>query len=182
MNACDESSILGQMVERIITPAVMGIDPGLQGAIGFLALDRSHAEVHPLPVIDGEIDVMTLSGVVAEARSRLDVRFCLIEQAMVLPTQGSVSGFTIGKNYGRLLTFLEMAVLPFEEIRPSKWKKMMFGAVKYESKKEMKQAAVLHARKLFPQLASELKLTKDGLSEALLLAEVARGQIVGVER
>ena len=76
------------------------------------------------------------------------------------------------------MTSIEFLGIPFEEIRPAVWKKRFFGGVKYE-KNAIKEVAVMRARHLFPELAPKLLLSKDGLSEALLIAETARKQFFG---
>ena len=156
----------------------VGVDPGQQGAIAFVTSDRSLLSTHMLPMLDKRVDIWALKNIIDEARQDRIVGLCMIEQAIVLPKQGSVSGFSMGANYGRLMTSIEFFGLPFEEIRPAVWKKRFFGSVKYE-KNAIKQVAVMRARHLFPELAPKLLLSKDGLSEALLIAETARRQFYG---
>lgn len=156
----------------------MGIDPGMAGAIAVITPDRSLLSVEMMPILNGTIDTLGFKALVDEYRQQGTFALCMIEKAIVLPNQGSVSGFTMGNNYGRVIAVLEMMGIPFEEIRPLAWKKRMFGSVKYE-KNKIKEVAVMRARQLFPELAPKLLKSKDGLSEALLVAETGRRQFYG---
>lgn len=156
----------------------MGIDPGKAGAIAFITPDRSLLSVEMMPTLNGTIDTFGFKTLVEAHQENRTLALCMIEKAIVLPKQGSVSGFTMGNNYGRLIAILELMGIPLEEIRPLNWKKRMFGSVKYE-KNQLKEVAVMRARQLFPELAPKLLKSKDGLSEALLIAETGRRQFYG---
>ena len=57
-------------------------------------------------------------------------------------------------------------------VTPQKWKK--FFLIGGGERKQLKEKAVFKARELFPQLINVLLKSKDGRSEALLIAEYAR--------
>lgn len=160
--------------------AVVGVDPGLQGAIAFVRLDMGDASVHDLPVLDRKIDIFALSEMLEQVRERFDLRLCLIESAMILPRQNAISGLTVGRNYGRLAGCIELARVPLQEVTPATWKRQLFGVKKTGvDRKAIKEAAISKARMMFPHLAHSLLKSKDGRAEALLLAELARQRLVG---
>lgn len=164
--------------------AVIGVDPGKEGAIALLSLDLGHAETHDLPFLGERLDLEAMKVLHAAFCERFDLRRCLIELVMILPQQGGTSGLTMGRNYGELICFLKMVGLSVEEISPSAWKKRMFGMTRRAkdepkpTKAQIKAVSVQRARALFPQLAPELKSSKDGRAEALLIAEVCRRNLV----
>jgi crossover junction endodeoxyribonuclease RuvC len=151
----------------------IGIDPGLSGGIAAINPSVHAVLAHPMPVLAGAIDTLGLRLLLATFRATAPIRFCAIERAVPMPGQGVVSMFTIGRNYGALLTTLELEGVPFEEVMASTWKKEVIGvAGRRADKREIKEKAFLAARRMFPTV--ELKQSKDGIYESLLIAEAGR--------
>lgn len=69
-------------------------------------------------------------------------------------------------NYGILIGLLKAYSIPYEEIESSKWKK----AFKLTKDKKL---SIAMAKQLYPELTDTIK-QKDGLAEALLIAEYGR--------
>jgi len=181
----------------------IGIDPGRRGAIAAMRSDHSEFRILKMPMLEKAVDTVEirqfLTGIIATG----NVRHAILEKAQVMPSQGAISGFTYGRNYGVLLTCLEFMGIPFTETSPSKWKLAIIGAaaapsptiktsktdsfpdldviasksVKASHKKVIKELAILTARRMFPA-AGPFTKTEDGPAEAILMAEAARRLIL----
>lgn len=149
-----------------------GIDPGLDGGLAVIYSDQNTVAIPMLTIGTGKrtLDSSEIYYLLKDP----PITFCLIEQQQVMPKQGSVSGFTIGKNYGILLGILSALRIPFQEIRAKAWQKAMFVGRTRRGKGD----SIALAQQLFPEaslLATERsKKPHDGMAEALLLAELAR--------
>lgn len=141
--------------------AFIGIDPGADGALAAL-LPGGDARVVPFSK-DAYVDeVAGLSGLVG---------LCMLEHVGAMPGQGVVSTFRFGENFGWIQGLLDAEDVPYELVRPQKWKRE-FGCT------SDKNTSIEVARRLFPSvdLRRTPRCTKphDGIAEALLLAEYAR--------
>lgn len=150
----------------------IGIDPGKQGAIACLDDKKITitATIDDIPTIGKLYDINGVYEILKKATA-LEISFCVIEKQQVMPKQGSVSGFTIGFGYGILIGILKALEIPFQEVRPSVWKKT-FSLTKDKSK------SITTAQSLFPNLADQFVTKRgralDGRAEAILLAEYAK--------
>jgi crossover junction endodeoxyribonuclease RuvC len=147
---------------------IVGIDPGLTGAVAVLTTDGSLEGLYDVPTLTlrtsrgtrQEYDVPGLVGLLAPyTGSQTHV---VIEEAQAMPGQGTRSMFTIGLGMGIWLGVLAVLQLPYSRVRPQIWKKA-FGLGKD------KKASRLKAMQLYP--AADLRLRKHhGRAEAVLLA------------
>ena len=171
----------------------LGIDPGSKGALAALRSDLSEQRILKMPMLDKAIDTVEVRAFLEGLKQCGDVRHALLEKSQVMPSQGAVSGFTYGRNYGVLLTCLEFLDIPFTETSPSKWKLAVIGAAaagpsakkkgdaddgkgdggRSAHKRAVKALAVLTARRMFPS-AGPFLMSQDGPAEAMLMAEAAR--------
>jgi crossover junction endodeoxyribonuclease RuvC len=147
---------------------IIGIDPGLSGAVAALAPDGTLQALCDTPTLTlrtsrggrQEYDVpgmVALLGPYAGIQTRV-----IIEEAQAMPGQGTRSMFTIGLGMGVWLGILGALGLAYTRVRPAVWKRAM-GLGKD------KEASRLRAQQLFPQ--ADLRRKKDhGRAEALLLA------------
>ena len=91
-----------------------------------------------------------------------------------MPGQGVVSMFTFGTGWGRIMGVLDALRIPYELVRPQKWKKAF-------SVTSDKNSSIAVCKRLFPDVS--LKRTErcvkddDGMAEALLMAEYARRKL-----
>jgi len=90
-----------------------------------------------------------------------------------MPGQGVSSMFNYGMGYGIYKGIFAALDIPFQEVPPVKWKRE-FSLDKDKSK------SIQAAKQLFPKEAINLLKSKDGRSEALLLAEYGRRKYKGV--
>lgn len=166
----------------------LGIDPGSKGAIAALRSDLSELRILPMPMLSKELDTRQVRAFLEAVRLEGDVRHAVIEKAQVMPAQGAVSGFTYGMGYGSLKTILELMDIPFEPATPAKWKAAVIGSTSASlakgppstssaRKRQIKEVAVLAARRLFP-MAGPFSTSEDGPAEAALMAEASRRTVL----
>jgi hypothetical protein len=147
---------------------IIGVDPGLSGAVAVLAHAGAFVGVYDTPVLTlrtsrgsrSEYDVPGMVALLAPyAGAGLHV---VIEESQPMPGQGVRSRFTTGFGFGLWVGLLAALQMPYTPVRPVVWKKTL-GLGKD------KEQARLRAQQLFP--GADLRRKKDhGRSEALLLA------------
>jgi crossover junction endodeoxyribonuclease RuvC len=109
---------------------VLGIDPGINGAIALYDTDTLALDVLDVPILK----VMTST---RKSRSELDVASILqivldlapdrafIEQVAAMPGQGVVSMFRFGDAFGVLRGVVTGAQIPLDYVRPQEWQKLV---------------------------------------------------------
>ena len=152
-----------------MTEVILGIDPGLSGAIAFLGPDGT-VEVIDMPTLalrrggkaKRELDLIALARMFDERVST--IRHAFVEQVGAMPGQGIASMFAFGKAYGALLGVLSANFIPMTTVSPVVWKKALAVPAG-------KDAARARASQLLPRSAYLWPLTKhDGRAEAALIA------------
>ncbi|HMK87259.1 MAG TPA: hypothetical protein VK437_14960 [Steroidobacteraceae bacterium] len=147
---------------------VIGIDPGLSGAIAVLSPAGELERLEDLPVIRDRslawIDGAVLQSLLLDALGGRPGR-AIVERVSAMPKQGIASAFTFGVVLGSILSVLQARHLPVELATPAAWKRSLgLGSDK--------RASLDKARLLYP--GADLSLAKhDGRAEALLLAHWA---------
>lgn len=155
---------------------VVGIDPGLSGAVACATVipatgEVIGVEVHDLPVtdfVDGRKvpDPVGLYDLLLEMNPDLIV----LEHVEARPGRGSVSSWRFASGFGATMAACQLAVdgPRVHLVRPSIWK----SALGLSSDKAASLAA---ARAAFPAAADRLKRVRDdGRAEALLLIDYYR--------
>jgi crossover junction endodeoxyribonuclease RuvC len=144
----------------------IGIDPGKSGALAYIEVNDAQITGKVMPF--------------SEAGYRFIIRYlaeeyagnivCAVEQVSAMPGQGVTSMFNFGKGFGWILGTLEAYSVPYELIRPQKWKKEF-------SVTSDKNTSIEVCKRLFPHVSllptERCKKDNDGMAEALLLAEYA---------
>lgn len=105
---------------------VLGIDPGLKGALAFY--DGTHLEVFDMPVHEitvnnkkkNRMDLYELARII-DSKSPID--FCIIEDVTASPQMGVTSSFSFGFSAGALQGVVAANFIPMERIAPRTWKK-----------------------------------------------------------
>ena len=149
---------------------VLGIDPGLSGALALYDPHLDELAVHDVPVHEltrngknkREVDVQSLVDLVTDlAKDRPDV---FLENSTPMPGQGAASTFAFGKTFGIIYGVCAAHKLVIHRVAPAKWKRDL--AVPKD-----KDGARARASQLLPSHSRWWPLKKhDGRAEAALLA------------
>lgn len=151
----------------------LGIDPGKDGCLAILGY-RETPILIPFSETEYANQLRRLDPMAARPSSydgSLCVPFCVVEHVNAMPGQGVTSCFSFGQNFGFILGLLTAFRIPYELVRPQKWKKE-FGCT------SDKNTSIEVAERLFPGVdlrrTENCKKPHDGKAEALLMAEYAR--------
>lgn len=104
------------------------------------------------------------------------VKHAFVEKAQAMPGNGSVSMFTYGTSFGRIIGWLETLGVPMTLVPPQTWQKMMHMGCTGKPKDRSRQAV----RRLFPRenlIPHGCIKLHDGLADAMLIAEYGRRQL-----
>ena len=151
---------------------IIGIDPGISGAICFFE-DGKVTDIVEMPnMAEGKKNKRQVNGaqIYNEISSRIknfnkeDIKV-VIEQVSAMPGQGVTSMFNFGQSFGVLKGICSAMQLSTYFIRPVKWKKY-FNLINSE-----KDASRTKAIQIFPYISSKLSKKKDAnKADAILLA------------
>ena len=151
---------------------IIGIDPGISGAICFFE-DGQVKEIIDMPVMaEGKKNKRQINGPqtyneILKRINKFDKKniTVVIEQVSAMPGQGVTSMFNFGQSFGVLKGICSAMQLSMFFIRPAKWKKY-FGLIKTE-----KDASRTKVIEIFPYISSELSRKKDSnKADAVLIA------------
>lgn len=142
---------------------ILGVDPGLDGGLAFIFGDE--IELHPMPTEKlksgrRQVDLAKLNELL-EWNAK-DVNLMVIEEVHSMPKQGVSSTFSFGQSYGAVLGLAAGYRIPTIKVNPAVWKASLgLGRDKKD--------AIAKANSLYTKMG-EVKITKDGIAEALLIA------------
>lgn len=129
----------------------IGIDPGLKGSIAVLDDAGRLLELLDMPVrrvtrSKLDLDERTLYRVLLAAGA-FSARV-VVEEAFVMPKQGSSSGFKTGVGFGKILGTLAAMGAAYLIVRPQQWQQAVLGSV---PRGESKERAAIFAGRMFPE-------------------------------
>jgi hypothetical protein len=140
---------------------IMGVDPGVTGAIAFYSPDDpSLITAEDIPTVAGEVDPDTLAARIKQMRPTE----CVIERVHSMPKQGVSSTFKFGAAYGMIRGVTATLGIPCQLVSPSTWKKHFHLAGKD------KEAARALAIQLWPGVGYFARKLDHNRAEASLLA------------
>ncbi len=153
---------------------VIGIDPGINGALVATNGERIIANTMPLIQQDKNKNVWH-AGIllwfanIADVTGRAPV---YLERAVPFG-QGATSAFSYGRGFESLVLSIEYAGHPMTLVEPGKWTKEMHEGISKELKPKVK--SLIAAKRLFPKLVAMLPTRPkggihDGMIDALLIA------------
>ena len=151
---------------------IIGIDPGISGAICFFK-NGEVKEILDIPnMAEGKKNKRQINGpqIYNEISKRIinipkNEVVVVIEQVSAMPGQGVTSMFNFGQSFGVLKGICSAMQLSMHFVRPAKWKKY-FGLIKTE-----KDASRTKVIEIFPYISSELSRKKDSnKADAVLIA------------
>ena len=149
---------------------IIGIDPGVSGAICILTNGKI-TEIYEMPtMIDGKKNKKQVNGaevtniINKELVNEKDINV-VIEHVSAMPGQGVTSMFNFGQSFGVLKGICAALKLPVHFIRPVKWKKH-FNLINTE-----KDASRTKVIEVFPYISSKISKKKDAnKADAILIA------------
>ena len=149
---------------------VLGIDPGLSGAIAILENNKVLG-IFDMPVMaEGkknkkQLNSAQLVNIIKENTQNSEEVVVVVEQVNAMPGQGVTSMFNFGQTFGAIKGICAALQLPIFFVRPSKWKKY-FELI--NSSKDSSRTKVIE---MYPSLSNELSRKKDvNKSDAILIA------------
>ena len=138
---------------------VLGIDPGLKGALVFI--DGASVTIFDTPVVSGDYNIVAMARIIRESAPD----FAFIERVHSMPGQGVSSSFKFGVGYGIWKGILGALGVSTIYVTPQEWKR------KFSLISKPKDESRLRAIEIFPELEPELRLKKDcDRADALLIA------------
>lgn len=160
---------------------IIGIDPGVAGAIGLITAEARFVAVHDMPTMlankTGNKQQVNVAELARVLRAMLleqggDVR-AIMERVSAMPSipgaggerrgMGATSAFTFGKCVGHIEGVVVALGIPIEFVTPGQWKRAM-------ALNSNKEAARALAQQVFPDAPLGLK-KHHGRAEALLVAK-----------
>ena len=149
---------------------IIGIDPGLSGAIAVLENNKV-LSIFEMPVMaEGkknkrQLNSAQLVKLLNDNISKNEEISVVVEQVNAMPGQGVTSMFNFGQSFGILKGICSAMQLPMYFVRPAKWKKY-FNLINSE-----KDASRTKAIEIFPYFSSQLLRKKDSnKADAILIA------------
>jgi crossover junction endodeoxyribonuclease RuvC len=149
---------------------IIGIDPGLSGAIAILE-DNKIKELFDMPVMpDGKKNKRQLNNallvkLIKDNIKNLEDTVMVVEQVNAMPGQGVTSMFNFGQTFGAIKGICAALGLPIFFVRPAKWKKY------FELINSSKDASRTKAIEMYPSISEQLSKKKDvNKSDAILIA------------
>lgn len=149
---------------------MIGIDPGLTGAIACLDLGTGDVYLADMPIYKGKngktvTNSAELAGIFRDIHERAPGAVsAFLEQVWSRPKEGVSSAFRFGQNYGSLQTALAAFQIPVHDVTPPVWKKHFGLSKEKDSSRGL-------ATQFFPRQYDQFKLVKHhGRAEAALIA------------
>jgi crossover junction endodeoxyribonuclease RuvC len=147
---------------------ILGIDPGLNGALAFFDYEKGQLTIFDMPVHEVERNGKSKREVSPQRLAMLvrgiDVRRAIVEKVAARPGQGVTSMFAFGRSFGVVEGVLAALNIPVTYVTPQHWRKGM-------QVREGKHGSRQRATELFPKYAGEFARVKDdGRAEASLIA------------
>ena len=149
---------------------VIGIDPGLSGAIAVLENNKV-LNIFDMPVMSEgkkkkrQLNSVQLVKLIKDNISNNDDISVVVEQVNAMPGQGVTSMFNFGQTFGAIKGVCAALGLPIFFVRPSKWKKH------FELINSSKDSSRTKAIEMYPSLSDNLAKKKDvNKSDAILIA------------
>ena len=150
---------------------IIGIDPGLSGAIAVLENNKV-LNIFDIPVMSEgkknkrQLNSALLVNLLKENINKEEEVAVVVEQVNAMPGQGVTSMFNFGQTFGALKGICAALELPIFFVRPSKWKKH------FELINSSKDASRTKVIEMYPTLSAQLTKKRDvNKSDAVLIAK-----------
>ena len=149
---------------------IIGIDPGLSGAIAVLQ-DNKVKNIFEVPVMtEGKKNKRQLNSaqmvkIIKDNISKSEETIVVVEHVNAMPGQGVTSMFNFGQTFGAIKGICAAIGLPIFFVRPAKWKKH------FDLINSSKDASRTKAIEMNPLISDQLAKKKDvNKADAILIA------------
>ena len=149
---------------------IIGIDPGLTGAIAIMQNNKV-LDIIEMPVMSEgkknkrQLNRAQLFSIIKKNIESNEEVAVVVEQVNAMPGQGVTSMFNFGQTFGAIKGVCAALELPIFFVRPSKWKKY------FELINASKDSSRTKAIEMYPSLSNHLAKKKDvNKSDAILIA------------
>ena len=152
---------------------IVGIDPGIAGAICFFS-NGNVIDVIDMPIMaEGKKNKKQVNGrqifneITSIKNKFIDENIIVVvEQVSAMPGQGVTSMFNFGQSFGVVKGICSAMELPIHYVRPARWKKY-FNLI--NSEKDASRTKVIE---MFPNISHKLSKKKDNnKADAVLIAQ-----------
>lgn len=159
--------------------AILGIDPGLRGALALLT--PGGLEIWDMPTLQitrndkkrNTVDAVALGRLIDSISTRVDT--AVVELVSGITGQSASAAFEFGRNVGILYGALAANFIPTEQVSPVKWKRAVGIKAPPKGERPAKDELRAAATRLMPAYAGLWTLVKhDGRAEAALIAHYWR--------
>ena len=151
---------------------IVGIDPGIAGAICFFSSGNVIDVIDMPTMAEGKKNKKQVNGrqiyneiMLIKNKFMNEKMSVIVEQVSAMPGQGVTSMFNFGQSFGVIKGICSAMQLPIHFVRPAKWKKY-FNLINTS-----KDASRSRAIEIFPKISEKLKRKKDtNKADAILIA------------
>lgn len=149
---------------------VLGIDPGLSGAISIIDVRKGLVDAIDMPTVEIKVGKsmkrrVAPEVIASELRTYAPYAVAYIEKVSAMPGQGVSSMFAFGEAYGLVRGVLAGMGIPCTAVTPAVWTKAMRVAGGKDGSRQ-------RAMELWPDKAALFKRVKDdGRADAALIAQ-----------
>ena len=149
---------------------IIGIDPGVSGAISVLE-NKKVIDIFEMPtMIDGkknkkQVNGSQITNIIKEEINKKKEIIVVVEHVNAMPGQGVTSMFNFGQSFGVLKGICAALSLPIYFVRPTKWKKY-FNLIK--TNKDASRTKVIQ---IYQEISGKISRKKDSnKADAILIA------------
>jgi len=152
---------------------IIGIDPGLDGAITFMS--KNMIKIYDIPVIElvsgrkkrRDYNIPEFKSIIEKYCTNINKPIGVVEKVHAMPINGSIASFSLGRGLMLIEATFSFLGISYEMITPNAWKKIMLVGMP-----KGKDSSRLKAIQLFPKLNHYLSRKKDhNRAESLLITE-----------
>ena len=152
---------------------IVGIDPGIAGAICFFSSGNVIDVIDMPTMAEGKKNKKQVNGrqiyneiMLIKNKFKNEKMSVIVEQVSAMPGQGVTSMFNFGQSFGVIKGICSAMELPIFYVRPAKWKKH-FNLI--NSEKDASRTKVID---MFPRISNKLSRKKDNnKADAILIAQ-----------
>jgi crossover junction endodeoxyribonuclease RuvC len=143
---------------------ILGVDPGVSGALAFFSTDQTdQVGVYDMPILDGDVDPHLLHRLIGDRQPAM----AMIERSHPHPKEGVSSVWRYASAFTTAVVVIKLLKIPLVFVTPAQWKKSLH----LTKDKEQSRARAIET---FPYCAAAFQLKKHhNRAEAAMLAYYA---------